>query len=162
MTDDQRPLGELRTERNHLHEQEDIVSYARRLAQGRLDVVRAEREQRARRENREISGELPSIMGRLSAGSDRPPRSTDVPADHPLLTELNHECTVLGFDNVKTASDEQLLALRQYLTIYIDERSKERQALFERIDVLTADLVRRYQLGAPIEGLLDDTNAGQN
>jgi hypothetical protein len=162
MTNDERTLGQLRAERNELHEQEDIVSYARRLAQGRLDLVRAEREMRAQRENREISGELPSILGRLSAGSDRPPRDTEVPSDHPLLTELNRECTALGFDNLKTATDDELHQLRVYLTEYIDRRSQERQALFDRIDVLTADLVRRYQLGAPIEGLLDDTNAGQN
>ena len=137
MTNDERTLGELRAERNELHEQEDTVSYARRLAQGRLDLVRAEREMRAQRENRKISGELPSIMGRLSTGSDRPPRDTEVPSDHPLLTELNHECTVLGFDNIKTATDEQLHDLRVYLTEYIDRRSQERQALFDRIDVLT-------------------------
>jgi hypothetical protein len=155
-------LGELRAERNELHEREDVVSYARRLAQGRLDLVRAEREMRARRDNRDISGELPSIMGRLSAGSDRPPRGTDVPEDHPLLTELNSSCTALGFDNIKTCTDEQLLQLRDLLTEYERQRSIERQDLFDRIDALTADLVRRYQLGAPIEGLLDDTNAGQS
>jgi hypothetical protein len=156
---DERTLGELRAERNRLHEEEDVVSFARRLAQGRLDLVRAEREMRARRDNRDISGELPSIMGRLSAGSDRPPRDTDVPADHPLLTELNESCAALGFDNLKTCTDEQLLQLRDVLREYEHARSMERQELFERIDTLTADLVRRYQLGAPIEGLLDDTNA---
>ena len=156
---DEPTLGELRAERNRLHEQEDVVSFARRLAQGRLDLVRAEREMRARRDNRDISGELPSIMGRLSAGSDRPPRDTDVPADHPLLTDLTESCAALGFDNLKTCTDEQLLQLRDVLTEYEHARSMERQELFERIDALTADLVRRYQLGAPIEGLLDDTNA---
>ncbi len=154
----ERTLGELRAERNDLHEQEDVVSFARRLAQGRLDLVRAEREMRARRDNRDISGELPSIMGRLASGSDRPPRDTDVPADHPLLTELDEVCAPLGFDNLKTCTDEQLLQLRDVLTEYEHARSMERQELFERIDELTADLVRRYQLGAPIEGLLDDTN----
>src|SRR6188472_1470316 len=143
---DERTLGELRAERNRLHE-EEVVSFARRLAQGRLDLVRAEREMRARRDNRDISGELPSIMGRLSAGSDRPPRDTDVPADHPLLTELNESCAELGFDNLKTCTDEQLLQLRDVLTEYEHARSMERQELFERIDTLTADLVRRYQLG---------------
>ena len=48
---------------------------------------------------------------------------------------------------------------RSLLTEYEHARSMERQELFERIDTLTADLVRRYQLGAPIAGLLDDTNA---
>jgi hypothetical protein len=154
-------LGELRAERNRLHEQEEVVSYARRLAQGRLDLVRAEREMRARRESRDISGELPSIMGRLSGGasSSRRQREIDVPADHPLLTELDRICRPLGFDNVKTCSDDQLLELRDVLTEYEHARSMERQELFERIDELTADLVRRYQLGAPIEGLLDDTSA---
>ena len=161
-TSGERTLGELRAERNELHQQEDVVSYARRLAQGRLDLVRAEREMRARRDNRDISGELPSILGRLSAGSDRPPRDTEVPEDHPLLTELYTSCAALGFDNIKTCTDEQLLQLRDLLTAYENERSNERQALFDRIDELTADLVRRYQSGAPIEGLLDDTNSGQS
>lgn len=153
-------LGDLRAERARLHAEEDVVSYVRRLAQGRYDLVRAERRRRAKRDNRDISDELPSIFGRLSTGSDRPPRDTEVPADHPLLAELERLCRTLGFDRLRDANDDELKALQDALKEYENERSREREQLFERIDALTADLVHRYQMGAPIESLLDDTEPG--
>ena len=50
-----RPLDDLRTLRAECQRVEDAVSYQRRLVQGRLDVVRVERDRRA-------SGEPPADL----------------------------------------------------------------------------------------------------
>ncbi len=49
------------------------------------------------------------------------------------------------------------MSLRTDLRLFEQQRSKERQALFVRIDALSAELVRRYREGeADIDGLLAD------
>lgn len=145
-------LDELRAERARLQADEDVVSYVRRLAQGRVDVMRAELRRRADAAsgttNGDISGELPNILGtRVAAGSARPPRDTDVSADHPLVAELDAICDAGGFDDLAGVSDEGVGALITAVSDWEKARSQNRHELFGRIDALTAELVRRYRGG---------------
>jgi hypothetical protein len=155
-------LDELRAERGRLQGEEDVVSYVRRLAQGRVDVLRAELRRRADQEagtpSGDISGELPNILGtHVAAGSARPPRDTEVSADHPLVAELDELCANGGFDDMKAASDQEIGALVSQVTEWEKARSHDRHALFERIDALTAELVGRYRDGhASVDTLLAD------
>ena len=55
------PLDELRAERASLQAQDDVISYVRRVAQGRLDVLDAEMARR-RGERQDVTGALPKIL----------------------------------------------------------------------------------------------------
>jgi hypothetical protein len=151
-------LEALREERSRLQQSEDAVSYVRRMAQGRLDLVRAEKRQRLTGGHLDVETDLAGILsGQVGGGSARPPRATRVPDDHPLLAELEQRCERLGFDDLVNLSDEALAALESELDGFEHACSAERHAMFQRIDALTADLVRRYREGvATVDGLLDD------
>ena len=49
-------LDELRAERNRLQHEDDAVSYVRRIAQARLDLVAAELRQSGEDPNEDLSG----------------------------------------------------------------------------------------------------------
>lgn len=155
-------LDELRAERSRLQADEDVVSYVRRLAQGRTDVVRAELRRRVQLasgvESGDVTGELPRVLGaQVAAGSSRPPRDTMVSADHPLVLELDAVCDRVGFDDLAACDDDQLAEMITAITAWERERSADRQSFFARIDALTAELVRRYRDGeASVDSLLAD------
>lgn len=153
-------LGELRAARSALQEQDDVVSYVRRAAQVRLDLVRVER---ARRRGEtatagDVTGELASILStHLVGGAARPPRPTDDMSNHPLAVELDRLCEDGGSADLASLDDAELADLEQQLTAFERDRSTERKALFERVDALSAELVRRYRDGeADVTGLLAD------
>lgn len=155
-------LDELRAERARLQADEDVVSYVRRLAQGRIDVVRAELRRRVQMssgaDTGDVTSDLPRVLGsQVAAGSTRPPRDTVVPADHPLVRELDEVCDRAGFDDLANCSDDALGEIIAVLTQWERERSTDRQSFFARIDALTAELVRRYRDGeASVDSLLAD------
>jgi hypothetical protein len=158
-------LADLRRERAELGREEHAVSYARRLAQGRLDLVRHERRRRAEGRHIDVDVDLAEVLGdRVVApsngatpGSARPPSHTDVPADHPLLTDLDERCERLGFHDLVHLADTRLGEIESELDAFEHACSAERHALFARIDTLTAELVRRYRDGgASVDAILDD------
>ena len=118
-------LVELRALRARLQNDDDAVSYVRRLAQARLDLVQAEKRRRLDGSTESLSDELPAILSaHLTGGTPRPPR----PAED-FYAEALH-----AFEQA---------------------RSHERRELFTRIDELSAELVRRYRDGeANVDGLL--------
>jgi hypothetical protein len=153
-------LDELRAERGRLQVEEDAVSFVRRLAQGRLDLVRAERRRRGgdAAVDSELSEGLAGILTpQLGGGSARPPRDTEVPAEHPLVVELDRRCDELGFDAMPELDGDALSTLEDQLTSFEQSCSAQRQELFQQIDALTAELVRRYRDGdADVDTLLED------
>ncbi len=153
------PLDELRAVRVALQHDDDAVSYVRRLAQARLDLIGAEIGRRDRHaDSTVITSELPVILGsHLTGGPARPPRPAEDASDHPLALELEQLWNEHGGSDLPSLDDDELVALRSELRIFEQLRSKERKALFGRIDALSAELVRRYREGeADIEGLLAD------
>ena len=88
------PLDELRALRTALQHEDDAISYVRRLAQARLDLLRAELHHRAVGDDKNITGELPAILGtHLTGGPPRPPRPADDFSDHPLALALEELCS---------------------------------------------------------------------
>ena len=151
------PLDELRELRASLQHDDDAVSYVRRLAQARLDVIQAEMHRRdASLDPKVITAELPAILGtHLTGGPARPPRPAEDASDHPLALELEQLCARLGAADLPGLDDDELITLRSELRLFEQARSRERRELFGRIDALSAELVRRYREGeADIEGLL--------
>lgn len=152
-------VEELRAERTRLQAQEDAVSFVRRVAQGRLDLARDERTRRA--ENRpsvDVTTDLAALFGQEhGGGSSRPPRDTAVPLDHPLVGQLDALCDEVGFGALGALDVDSLDRAIDRLGEFERECSNERRSLFERIDVLTAELVSRYKSGgASVDALLDD------
>lgn len=153
-------LVQIRQQRSHLHDQEDAISFVRRMAQGRLDI--AKDEQRRRADNTPVSttvtSNLAGIFGQEhGGGSARPPRETDVSPDHVLVRELERLCEDIGFGSLRTHDNESLEQIIESLSAFENQRSAERRQLFDQIDALTVELVRRYKEGgADVESLLGD------
>lgn len=151
-------LDELRALRAELQQQDDVVSYVRRLAQARLDFVRAEMRNRAEGAEHDISDEIPNILGtHLTGGAPRPPRPADDFSTHPLAIELEELCDDACSTDLPAMTHEELAAYASRLHDFEQLRSIERRNLFVRLDALSAELVRRYRDGeANVDGLLVD------
>lgn len=151
-------LDALRAERTRLQHVEDAVSYARRVAQARLDLVRA----RLADGDRPLSEQLRDVLARqLVSPSGRPPRDTDAPDAQPVAVELEEICSAGGFSRFETLDRAGLENLADALASFEQRVSSERRELFGRIDALSADLVRRYRDGsASVDRLWDEPGDG--
>ena len=151
-------LDDLRALRAELQHEDDAVSYVRRLAQARLDFVRAEMRNRAEGSDRDITDEIPNVIGsHLTGGAPRPPRPADDFSGHPLAAELELLCDDACSTDLPAMSHEELASYASRLHDFEQLRSHQRRDLFTRIDALSAELVRRYRDGeANVEGLLVD------
>ena len=152
-------LEELRAARAALQREDDVVSYARRVAQARLDLIKAELTHRARGdEPSDLPSELRVVLSQqLTGGAARPPRPTDDLSDDPLARELDAICAEHGFGRLETLSDDELNTLADALHEYERRVSTDRRERFDRLDALSAELVRRYRDGeASIDGLLGE------
>lgn len=150
-------LEELRNLRNELQAEDDVVSYVRRVAQARVDLVRAERHRRERGERQaDISSELRVVLSsHLTSGAPRPPRPVEGIDDSVLSDELDAVCAEHGFSRLEDLSIAELNQLDEQLTAFERRVSDDRRERFERLDELSAELVRRYRDGeATVDGLL--------
>ena len=151
------PLDQLRSVRSGLQHDDDAVSYVRRLAQAKLDLVRAEQRRRhaGAPAPASITEELPVILAeKLTGGPARPPRPVEDFSSSPLAVELDELHNNFGGD-VASMDDVALELYAEALDDFEHRRSEERRQLFARIDGLSEELVRRYRDGeADVEGLL--------
>jgi hypothetical protein len=152
-------LDELRRLRTRLQREDDVVSYVRRVAQARLDLVRSELTRRDRGESTiDLPSELRIVLSRhLTGGPARPPRPTDDLGDHPLSDELDAICAEYGFSRLDELDLDETTRLSEKLTEFERRISADRRERFDRLDTLSAELVRRYRDGeATVETLLGE------
>lgn len=152
-------LADLRALRNRLQDEDDAVSYARRVAQARLDLVQVElARRRADGSAAVLEAELRDVLKQqLTGGPARPPRPTEDLSDHPISMELETVCAEHGFGRLDALDERELEALSAALAEFERRVSADRRARFERLDVLSAELVRRYRDGeADVDSLLAD------
>lgn len=150
-------LSDLRSLRQQLQLEDDAVSYARRVAQARLDLVRAEQVQRSTDDGNVESDDLRSVLSQhLTGGPARPPRPTEDLSDHPLALELDELCARHGFGHLKDLDDAELSALFEELASFEQRVSSDRRERFDRLDALSAELVRRYRDGEASIDTLDN------
>jgi hypothetical protein len=149
-------LVELRALRAKLQNDDDAVSYVRRLAQARLDLVQAEKRHRLDGGTETLSDELPAILStHLTGGAPRPPRPANDFSSHPLAEEFDALMDRAGDNDLSSFSPDELTRYADALYEFEQARSHERRELFTRIDELSAELVRRYRDGeANVDGLL--------
>ena len=150
-------LDELRQVRNQLQNEDDVVSYVRRVAQARLDLVRAEAHRRSRGEvSEDVSSELRVVLSsHLTTGPARPPRPVENLDDNDLSDRLDTICSTHGFSRLESLSSDELDNLDRQLTAFERQVSDDRRDRYEHLDALSAELVRRYREGeASVDGLL--------
>jgi hypothetical protein len=141
-------LDELRRLRHDLQHDDDAVSYARRIAQARLDLVAAERDRRTSGAEPAGTDELRDVLSsHLTGGPARPPRPAEDLSDHPLAVELDEICSRHGFARLPSLDLDELDALADAIGAFEAEVSARRRAQFTRLDALSAELVRRYRDG---------------
>lgn len=153
------PTSELRSRRAACEEAEEGVSYARRLLQGRLDLLRAELAGRDGRGAASLLEALPAILAGGGSRGDpmkaratrlRVPASADAHAE--ALDAIADEATLL---DPRPLSLDELSDLVEALNEHERQLSALRHALFQRIDALRDELAARYKDGrADIKELL--------
>ena len=150
-------LHDLRELRQALQAEDDVVSYARRVAQARLDLVDSEKRRRTANSGGELRDDLSSVLSQhLTGGPARPPRPAEDLSDHELSIELEAICVERGFGRIEELDDAELEALGQAITEFEARVSSDRRARFDRLDALSAELVRRYRDGeADVDSLLE-------
>ena len=149
-------LVELRALRAKLQNEDDAVSYVRRLAQARLDFVDAEKRRRQVGDAENLSDELPAILSaHLTGGTPRPPRPAADYSTHPLAEQFEGLADRAGDQDLEALTTDELALYARALHDFEQARSQERRELFAKIDELSAELVRRYRDGeANVDGLL--------
>ena len=151
-------LDDLRSLRQRLQQEDDAVSYARRVAQARLDLVNAEAARRSGDDVAAVDEALRSVLStHLTGGPARPPRPTDDLSDHPLAVELDEICSRHGLGRLSTLEPDEIDVLATAIAEFERRVSSDRQARYARLDALSAELVRRYRDGeADIDSLVID------
>ena len=159
-----RPMEAVRAMRAECQTLENALSYVRRVAQGRLDIVGAELARRRAggdpADLSELIGLLPDILADRArpsaAGGARPP--LDFFAGE-TGEEYSHEVDAIfnpaDAGSLTTLDDTQLDEVREQLAAYEQLTSARRQRLHAIIDALQAEITRRYRTGeATVDSLL--------
>lgn len=149
-------LDELRMKRNEMQQRDDVVSYARRVAQARLDLVRTELARR--NSDGDVSEEVTDVLSQhLTGGPARPPRPAEDLSDDALSLELDAICSAHHYGRVEDLDEVELGELADAIEEFEQRVSQDRRARFDRLDALSAELVRRYRDGeANVDTLLED------
>lgn len=154
--------AEIRAMRDACEHEESAISYARRVVQGRIDIVRAESQRRGAAGDAEASDLLAGLADIL-AGEHQPTELSRLHAtrllvppdgehDRRALDRVGDE-TVLA--DVRERPTDELRALAAELAERERELSRTRQLLFDRIDTLQDELAGRYKSGeADLSGFL--------
>lgn len=151
-------LDDLRALRQQLQHEDDVVSYARRVAQARLDLVKSEHARRDAGPEADLNEQIGSVLSQhLTGGPARPPRPTEDLSDNILADELDAVCAEHHFGRLDDLDDAELLALTDAIGSFETRVSSNRRERFDRLDALSAELVRRYRDGeASVDSLLAD------
>jgi hypothetical protein len=156
------PMPELRAKRAACAELETELSYLRRLAQARIDLILAESERRRRGLSEgtdELVERLPQILGEHSR-ADGPGRMPAflAPAEGEQLRLTARIDKLLPADQLGSLgalSPGRLAELLETLRQLERDVSGERRALHDILDRLQEELVRRYRDGeASVDALL--------
>jgi hypothetical protein len=149
---DARSIDELRTMKSDCGDVENALSYLRRLAQGRMEILEAER---ARRERGGSVGDLVKDLPRILAGESARPSVVDTrvpPPDAPAVElhwpdgreELVADTTLA---NLPLISDAELTSTLDRLGEFEREVSETRHQLHGVIDTLEREITARQVAG---------------
>jgi len=158
----ERELDEVREMRAECEQTETAVSFLRRMAQGRLDLIHAYLDRRAHSEisnMRAFVDDLPSIMAAGPPTRSGPARifGSWLPDAHPddLVVELDAVLGAEKMSELESLDDSELESIADELAEMERRISRQRRSLHEEIDRIQAEIVSRYKTGrATVDGLL--------
>jgi hypothetical protein len=157
---DTRPMAEVRRLRRRAEQSEVDLSFARRLLQGRLDIVRRELQRRAEHDGRALVDLLPEILAEKGRGPAHGlGRHQTVQPSAPEETEHWVNALTRGVDltAVPELSDDDLEGAARALTAAERDLSERRRGVQQVMDALAGELGRRYRVGeADVAALLAD------
>ncbi|HEX2058464.1 MAG TPA: aerial mycelium formation protein [Actinomycetota bacterium] len=148
-----KPLEDLRSMRDECREAETEISFERRLAQARIDILSAELDRRAGGGDEDLMSKLPQILatearaeGGLPLPSRAPdfsiPRNADIPRRR--IEEIVGEQTLSRLPALPT---EELRGILASLADHEKTLSTRRKVVQEVMDTVQAEIVRRYVSG---------------
>jgi len=157
-----RSLEEVRAMRTECQEVEVGLSYLRRLAQARLDIIGSEITRRTGggdpHDLSELIGRLPEILSDRvrSPGVGRlPQQMAPNISEFDLSAQVDAIVDIDRLSSLPDLDDAEVHALRDDLDRFEQEVSARRRDLHQRIDALQAEITRRYRTGeASVETLL--------
>lgn len=169
------PVEEVRAKRDACQKAEVALSYVRRVLQGKLDLIEAERARRAEGtagDPAALIERLPEILAgppalRVARGSAPHPPIATMPAVAAGLSEAYQVelSAIEGVEhltgNIASLDDGALEQVAGRIRATEAQVSARRRGLHERIDQLQAQVVARYKSGeADVESLLRQGRAG--
>lgn len=147
-------LDRLRSSRERCQRLETSLSYLRRLAQGRIDIVATEITRRAEggdpTELEQLVGQLPEVLSERThaPGAGHLPRFLAPGELHgALVEELAGMEVEAHLSELPHVTDEWLTNTREHLISFEAQVSAMRRGLFERIDAIQDEMTRRYRVG---------------
>ncbi len=155
-------IDRVRSRRNDATTVETGLSYLRRITQGRLDIVLSEEHRRQHGESGghldELVGQLPEILGdrvHVPGLGRLPAQMAPGELDPDLSARLEAVLPSGKLDALQDFNTEDLAAVSNALNDFERAVSAQRHAVFDVIDRLQEELVRRYRTGeATVDSLL--------
>jgi Mg2+ and Co2+ transporter CorA len=147
-----RPIEDIRTMRDEVRGIEDHVSYRRRIIQGRLDIVASDLRRRAAggspSDLSTLVEQLPDILSDKGpvGGTGRLPSGL-IPPDDDVTADLDRVAGPDVLGDLPDLPDEAVADLARAIGELERQVSDYRRGLFGRIDMLNAELARRYGNG---------------
>jgi hypothetical protein len=156
------PIERVRTRRDEATEAETGLSYLRRIVQGRLDIVMAAQKRRQLGEGTEELSALVSRLPEILGDRVHAPGIGRLPAlmgpgelDPETLTRLEVVFPAARLDSLAELDAADLAMASAGLEDLERSLSAQRRALFDVLDRLQQELVRRYRTGeASVDSLL--------
>ena len=155
------PMDDVRARRAACQQLETQLSYARRLAQGRLDIVVSEMSARrpgAPHDRTLVEQLTEALSDRITApgAGHLPMVLAPGEVDPHLAARLDRAAPPSLVSDPGSMSDDDLCQVAAALADFEREVSDRRRAMFDRIDALQEEVVRRYQAGeADVDSLLN-------
>ncbi|GAC1368831.1 MAG: hypothetical protein NVSMB32_13860 [Actinomycetota bacterium] len=145
------PIAELRRKKGECEALEVAVSYARRLIQGKLDILRYGAERLAGGDTvgvADVVGDLPEILSE-GAGASSPRMSRMLSPAHADVQrrEVERVASTADLSRLEELSAQELDALVLRLAAAEKETSQRRRVVQNVMDQLSGELVRRYREG---------------
>lgn len=155
------PTERLREERAACEGEEEAVSFARRVLQGRVDILRAELQRRSDGAAQDLLERLPAVLAADQSGA-RPTAAhvrstrlrvpTGADAYEARIDAVVDEARLESIDGAQVGEIEAII---ERLVEIEQDLSVTRRHLFERIDTIRVELANRYKDGrASVRDLL--------